>query len=83
MSDAVGASDLEFAVGGTDVGIPVIDPADEATRYLASAVHLDDELADVLVEECLAEPKRPIPPSPVSAPPPCSARPRPRRHAAG
>ncbi|MFD0362760.1 hypothetical protein ACFQZZ_15055 [Nocardia sp. GCM10030253] len=50
--------------GETDVAIPVIDPADEATRYLASAVHLDDDLADVLVEEYLAEPKRSIPPSP-------------------
>ncbi|NEW40033.1 hypothetical protein GV792_16495 [Nocardia cyriacigeorgica] len=39
-------------------------PTDEPTRYLAAAVHLDDELADALVEEYLAEPKRAIPPSP-------------------
>ncbi|BDT85983.1 hypothetical protein [Nocardia cyriacigeorgica] len=37
---------------------------DEPTRYLAAAVHLDDELADALVEEYLAEPKRAVPPSP-------------------
>ncbi|RDI46357.1 hypothetical protein [Nocardia mexicana] len=46
------------------MAIPVIDPADEATRQLSAAVHLDDELADVLVEEYLAEPKRATPPSP-------------------
>lgn len=40
------------------------DPTDESTRYLASAVHLDDRLADELVEETLAEPRRAIPPSP-------------------
>ncbi|VFA96448.1 Uncharacterised protein [Nocardia cyriacigeorgica] len=39
-------------------------PADEPTRFLAAAVHLDDGLADALVEEYLAEPKRAIPPSP-------------------
>lgn len=38
--------------------------ADESTRYLASAVHLDDTLADELVEETLSEPRRAIPPSP-------------------
>ncbi|WP_225728548.1 MULTISPECIES: hypothetical protein [unclassified Nocardia] len=37
---------------------------DEATRFLASAVHLDDVLADVLIDEFLGEPKRAIPPSP-------------------
>ncbi|MBF6213413.1 hypothetical protein IU433_25100 [Nocardia puris] len=36
----------------------LIDPGDEATRYLAAAAHLDAELADELVEECLAEPCR-------------------------
>ncbi|MEV6770493.1 hypothetical protein AB0N05_17910 [Nocardia sp. NPDC051030] len=38
--------------------------ADEATRYLASAVHLDDRLADDLIGEFLTEPRRAIPPSP-------------------
>jgi hypothetical protein len=47
-----------------DMSIPVVDPADDATRQLASAVHLDDQLADVLVEEFLLEPKRAVPPSP-------------------
>ncbi|TLF80806.1 MerC domain-containing protein [Nocardia cyriacigeorgica] len=39
-------------------------PTDEPTRFLAAAVHLDDALADALVEEYLAEPKRAVPPSP-------------------
>lgn len=39
-------------------------PADEPTRFLAAAVHLDDGLADALIAEYLAEPKRAIPPSP-------------------
>ncbi len=43
---------------------PLIDPTDEVTRSLAAAVHLDDEFADRLVEEYLAEPKRAVPPSP-------------------
>jgi hypothetical protein len=42
----------------------VSDPTDESTRYLASAVHLDHSLADEIVEETLAEPRRAIPPSP-------------------
>lgn len=37
---------------------------DHATRLLASAVHLDDQLADLLIEEFLIEPNRAIPPSP-------------------
>ncbi|WP_280234288.1 hypothetical protein [Nocardia cyriacigeorgica] len=39
-------------------------PTDEPTRYLAAAVHLEGGLADALIEEYLAEPKRAIPPSP-------------------
>lgn len=46
------------------MSVPPIDPADEATRTLAAAVDLDDEFADQLVEEYLAEPKRAVPPSP-------------------
>src|SRR5256885_893580 len=40
-----------------------LSPGAEATRYAASAVHLDDQLADDLVEEFLAEPRRAVPPS--------------------
>ncbi|MFF0452912.1 hypothetical protein [Nocardia africana] len=38
--------------------------SDEATRYAASAVHLNDGLADLLVEEFLSVPTRAVPPSP-------------------
>ncbi|WP_157555358.1 hypothetical protein [Nocardia crassostreae] len=37
---------------------------DHATRILASAAHLDDQFADLLIEEFLIEPNRAIPPSP-------------------
>ncbi|MFD3702438.1 hypothetical protein ACFWUP_04770 [Nocardia sp. NPDC058658] len=40
------------------------NPDDEATRYLAAAVHLDSRLADAVIEECLAEPHRVVPPAP-------------------
>ncbi|MBL1072818.1 hypothetical protein JK358_00245 [Nocardia sp. 2] len=43
---------------------PVAAAADEATRYLAAAVHLDDQLAEDLIVEFLAEPRRAIPPAP-------------------
>ncbi|MFB7720228.1 hypothetical protein [Nocardia sp. NPDC056100] len=36
---------------------------DEATRYLASAVHLNDRLADDLIDEHISEPLRAIPPT--------------------
>lgn len=49
---------------GADAAVPVVDPSDEATRHLAAAVHLDDELADVVVAEYVLEPKRAVPPSP-------------------
>lgn len=39
---------------------PPVNPDDEATRYLAAASHFDPELADQLIEECLAEPYRAI-----------------------
>ncbi|UFS99789.1 hypothetical protein [Nocardia huaxiensis] len=42
----------------------MISPHDEVTRYLASAAHFDDDLADQLVEEFLHEPKRAMAPSP-------------------
>ncbi|UGT53405.1 hypothetical protein [Nocardia asteroides] len=37
---------------------------DEATRFLSAAVHLDPVLAELLIDEYLAEPKRAVPPSP-------------------
>ncbi|MFE4461596.1 hypothetical protein ACFROC_29950 [Nocardia tengchongensis] len=37
---------------------------DNSTRFLASAVHLDDRLADIFVQEYLTQPHRAIPPSP-------------------
>lgn len=42
---------------------PIPAAADEATRYMASAVHLDDRLADALVAEFLSEPRRMVPPT--------------------
>ncbi|MFI6865917.1 hypothetical protein [Nocardia sp. NPDC050406] len=49
---------------GAETAVPVVDPTDEATRHLASAVHLDDALADAVVTEFVLEPKRAVPPSP-------------------
>ncbi|GAA4861191.1 hypothetical protein [Saccharopolyspora cebuensis] len=45
---------------------PVQAPAEEhdTTRHLSAAVHVDEVFADALIEECLAEPTRAIPPSP-------------------
>ncbi|WP_431972642.1 hypothetical protein [Nocardia sp. bgisy134] len=51
-------------IGHTATSTPTVNPDDEATRLLASAAHLDPELADAMVEECLAEPYRVVLPSP-------------------
>jgi hypothetical protein len=38
--------------------------ADDTTRHLAAAVHVDDGFADTVIKEFLVEPRRAIPPSP-------------------
>lgn len=43
---------------------PAYERGDQATRLLASAVHLDDDLADAVVAEFLTERYRAVPPSP-------------------
>jgi hypothetical protein len=56
------------AVGSPTAGRPDPRPVDprytETTRQLAAAVHVDERLADELIDELLSRPRRAVPPSP-------------------
>ena len=53
-----------MTLGSADAPVERPERPDDTTRYLCAAVHLDPAYGNKALKEFLAEPTRPVPPSP-------------------